>query len=209
MNPVNDTFVSAGLDYSLRCWDLRDPKCGALLRYKSATPHLPCVAFDPAGLLFAMSSASGVIKMFDTTNLSAGPFASFQLPEDTMGDISAIKFSHSGTQMLVSSLQGSLALVDAFNGKTERIISGFKNEHRSILEPSFSPDGKFVFSGAENGSIHCWSAIDGVEVAHWEGVHPGPVQCLAWNPVNLTFASACSNLGLWVRNEPTDAMDIS
>lgn len=138
--------------------------------------------------------------MYDMTNFAAGPFAQFHLPEDKMADIGSLKFSNSGTQLLVSSLQGSLAVVDAFSGKVEFTVSGFKNEHKSYLEPCFSPEGKFIFSGSENGSIHCWSSVDGTEVNCWDSIHPGPVQCLRWNPVNVVFASSCTNLGIWIRD---------
>ena len=50
-----------------------------------------------------------------------------------------------------------------------------------VLEASMSPDGEFVISGSEDGTVHLWHALSGKEVAVWSG-HKGPVGVARWNP---------------------------
>jgi WD40 repeat protein len=39
-----------------------------------------------------------------------------------------------------------------------------KNPRKSFFEASWTPDSRFVLSGGEDGSVHCWSAEAGAEV---------------------------------------------
>jgi COMPASS component SWD2 len=43
MSPVDDTFLSGGLDGSVRLWDLRTNVCQGLLRCRGS----PVASFDP------------------------------------------------------------------------------------------------------------------------------------------------------------------
>ena len=50
MSPADDTFISGGLDNSVRLWDLRTPSCIGLMTVTGK----PVCAFDPEGLVFSV-----------------------------------------------------------------------------------------------------------------------------------------------------------
>lgn len=76
--------------------------------------------------------------------------------------------------------------------------AGHHNDQGLPLEASFSPDSKFLFSGSTDGRIYCWDADSGYRICSLNGGHPGPTQCVAFNPKYVMLASACSALALWL-----------
>ena len=75
MSPKSDAFLSAAADRSARLWDVRSPACAGMLR----TGDSPTLAWDHQGLVFAVMTDDGVVKMFDAKQYDAGPFATFPL----------------------------------------------------------------------------------------------------------------------------------
>ena len=79
MSPADDTFISGGLDHSVRLWDLRVNSCQGLMNVTGK----PVVAFDPEGLVFAVGIHSEQVKLYDLRSFDKGPFATFRLPRET------------------------------------------------------------------------------------------------------------------------------
>jgi len=57
----------------VRLWDLRTAVCQAVL----TTPAHPVAVFDQQGLVFAVGTDGGVIKLFDAAQYAKGPFETF------------------------------------------------------------------------------------------------------------------------------------
>ena len=72
-----------------------------------------------------------------------------------------------------------------------------------VLDVAFSPDGRYIVSGSENGAVHLWSSspepnsLVAPEIATFRG-HPEAVTNVAWSPTSALIASGCTSLGLWV-----------
>jgi COMPASS component SWD2 len=75
MSPMSDAFLSAAEDRTCRLWDLRTPVCSGVMRACDA----PVVAWDHQGLVFAVVTDDGVLKMFDAKQYEQGPFITFTL----------------------------------------------------------------------------------------------------------------------------------
>jgi WD40 repeat protein len=64
MSPVNDTFISAAVDDSVRLWDLRSNNCSGLVHVKG----YPSVAIDHRGLVFAVGLENNSVRLYDIRN---------------------------------------------------------------------------------------------------------------------------------------------
>jgi len=221
MSPVDDSFLSASLDGTVRLWDVRTNACQGLLRVRGR----PCVAYDTAGLVFGVASAPGQIRMYDAREFDKGPFATFTPPIPPLDpsfttspveknpsltassaaeksssvplEWHTMRFSPDGKHLLLSTNQPRIALLDAFDGALKQMLSGHVNDNGSYLEASFSPDAQFVLSGSEDGGIYLWESATGKRMCVWTG-HNAAVGCVQWNPTRMMVASACTQLGFWI-----------
>lgn len=129
---------------------------------------------------------------------------------DKNDDWADVKFSNNGRDILMSTKEANIYVLDSVDYKLRFTLNGFENKNKLNLEASFTPDGKFVLSGiyfsccwltsvkgSQDGKIHVWSSEDGKHVTSLEG-HSGPVTVTQFNPRYLMMASGCSNLSFWL-----------
>eukprot|EP00803_Ostreobium_quekettii_P002399 evm.model.scf_415.6 EVM.evm.TU.scf_415.6 scf_415:43971-46482(-) len=200
MSPRNDFFLSGSQDKTVRLWDLRGSKCLALLE----VPVQPCAAFDHQGLIFAVATAGGVIKLYDINAYDKGPFDTFSIADENkrLGACAYVKFSNDGKYILAV-MEGRIYVIDAFTGNVvQKMMSGVP-EGGTALEACFSPDGQYVLSGCEDRTIHVWNATEGNLVACWKG-HAGNPTCVKWASTKAIVASACTAVALWIPNFEKD-----
>jgi len=156
----------------------------------------PCIAFDQPGLVFAAGLNSSVIRLYDLKNFENGPFSSFRIYDEKMRvplQWTGLQFSNDGYHLLVSTRSEILYIVDAFNGEIKQRLTGFMNRTGLDLQANFTPDGKYVFSGSQDGNIYFWKVDTGELVASLEG-HSDPSTAVAFNPRYLMMASADSTV---------------
>lgn len=89
---------------------------------------------------------------------------------------SACKAGKSGAQ---------ISILDARTYKVLMHLQGGKSAGRAL---AFSPDGKFLASGHEDGTVHLWSANTGKELRVY-AAHRGIVNAVAFAPNSLILAS--------------------
>ncbi|KAI9594145.1 WD repeat-containing protein 82 [Syncephalis fuscata] len=203
MNPVNDTFLSASLDGTIRLWDLRSDNCQGVLHLDGTV----AVGWDQGGEMFAAGKSGGDIRLYALESLDKGPFQVFPLHSFVGGNFdtplrwTGLKFSNDGLSLLVATDGECHYILDAFTGVVKRRLSG----HNAITngsgdEVNFTPDGQYVIGGSEDGTVHIWqvnAAIDAPAIAQHEG-HTGPVHAVGWNP-KLAIMVTCSNeTALWL-----------
>jgi len=198
--PHNDLFLSAAQDKQVRLWDLRLDQCAALL---ADAPGWPVAAFDQQGLVFAVASDPGIIKLYDVKKYGGGPFDTFHLPDEARAPrhapFSHLKFSHDGKFMLAV-VQDRVYYIDAFNGAVVHRLQTGAPQGATPPEASLSSDGQYILSGCEDRCIRVWSCRTGAEVARWREPHPGMPLCLKWAPRRLLVASSCNATALWIPN---------
>lgn len=51
-----------------------------------------------------------------------------------------------------------MKVIDAFDGSTLAMLGGHKNTRKLSLKGLFTPDGRMVMCGSEDGYIHVWNA---------------------------------------------------
>ncbi|KAI8468786.1 MAG: histone H3 methyltransferase complex and RNA cleavage factor II complex, subunit SWD2 [Monoraphidium minutum] len=196
MSPKNDTFLSAGMDRTVRLWDLRTPVCQAVL----TTPAPPVAAFDQQGLVFAVGTSGGVIRLYDAAQYVKGPFETFVVPElrNRSTCFSQLLFSNDG-ETLVAAAGGTAYVLDAFNGAVRHALRLGAPEAAAPPQVSLSYDGAYLISGCDaTGAVGVWSTASGSQVAAWRGAAAdAPPRCCAWAPRRLMAASGTIMLSLW------------
>eukprot|EP00158_Paraphelidium_tribonemae_P002502 Partr_v1_DN25424_c0_g1_i1_m53510 putative WD repeatcontaining protein len=200
VSPVDDTVISAGMDDTVRLWDLRSSACQGVTHIRGR----PSVAFDPQGLIFALGIAGESIRFYDLRSYEQGPFGIVP----TAGQSSffgggqterwaSMKFSNNGTDMLVSNTKGMIYVIDSVEYRLKFIINGIPNTDNAPLAASFSPDGRYILSGTGAGTVGAWRASDGTPVAELQGPR-SVVTHAEFNPRRLMMITAGVEVGMWI-----------
>ncbi|KAJ3031908.1 UNVERIFIED_CONTAM: hypothetical protein HDU68_010867 [Siphonaria sp. JEL0065] len=210
MCPQDDQFLSASRDGEVRLWDLKSNNCHGILKTNSQNPR---IAFDPTGLIFAVTTNSSAIRLYDLKSLASGPFATFKVPTDLGGSSSmssewtTIKFSNDGKWLLLGNKQGSSCAVESFDGRVlwnfaDRNCGGYSGP--LDMDIVVSPDGKFVLGGCDDGAVQFWEppSVDDISTTNKQrSIFPcvkltsvsAPSPLIKFNPRFMMFASASEN----------------
>ena len=191
-SPDGKRLASASVDGTVKVWDASS---GALLLSISGgedvADGLISVAFSPDGELLAAGNLAGKITIWDSQ--SGEIVTSLNAHKNMAVDLA---FSPDGKRLASASWDGTAKIWNLTNQKVLTI-----NVHPSattMTSITFSPDGKTVFTGADEKFVRQWDSVTGQEVRTYssDGIE---IYGIAINPDgNLLAAShQDGNIQLW------------
>ncbi|CZT22939.1 related to WD40 repeat protein CreC [Ramularia collo-cygni] len=110
-------------------------------------------------------SKFNVLKSVQSRNQKSNPVAAWDV---SAMKINCIAFSPDGQQLAICSEDGSLTIMDYIN---ERVVDVFRSFFGAMLCVTWSPDGRYVITGAQDDIVSVWSMADHALVARCEGHH--------------------------------------
>ncbi|CEP62195.1 WD-repeat containing protein SWD2 LALA0_S04e10000g [Lachancea lanzarotensis] len=207
MSPLNDTFISASYDESVRLWDLRTSKAQAIV--PSLVPN--CIAYDPSGLVFALGNPENYeIGLYNLRELKNGPFLVIKV-NPTFHQWNKLEFSNDGKYILLASSAGKQIILDAFDGSQLFELSGTKpfplREFMDAGSACFTPDGSFTLGTDYAGKIAIYNhseSVSGKTLKPCASITAAPDSCprtIAFNPKYSMFVTADESVDLYVFDE--------
>ncbi|RIB02580.1 WD40-repeat-containing domain protein [Gigaspora rosea] len=234
MSPSNDLFLSGSINEGVKLWDLRQPN---EIGYLHVQAGRPCVAFDPSGRVFAigLQNLDNSVRLYDVRQYDKAPFSTFNVFDSYMApsiypnppifpEWTGLKFSNDDDKILITTAGDVHYIIHAHTGELKSRLVGHVglNNLSSFLggeETSFTPDGRYVIAGSQDGQINFWdtgtslstSAIisDGIDLRpiHTLEHHVRPTQVVRFNPARLMIVSACTDLAFWLPSIDTEESD--
>ncbi len=112
---------------------------------------------------------------------------------DLQEPVSSLDWSPDGKYVVVAGTEGSLAIVDAANGRLRRKLSG----HKSAMRAAWSPNGLWIVSEGQDGKIKLWHFQSGELFRELEG-GAAWVEHVTWSRDGSVLATgAGKSLRLW------------
>lgn len=211
VSPLNDLFLSASRDNSVRLWDLRSSSCQGVLR--SIAPNF--ISFDPTAVIFAVGSQDiSEIALYDVKNFDKQPFSTFKVPKSPTGSPliwDKIEFSNTGKLILVGTQTGSHYLLDSFSGDlkatlhVKKVYNESQTRKRTTGHIAFTGDGRFVVAGSLDKKLYVWDTnqIDpNKDVNDLYPIHTQDANCetalVSFNPKLMLMATGDSTISFWL-----------
>jgi WD40 repeat protein len=182
INPDDHTAVSAGMDKTIKLWDLTSGR-----EIRTLTGHtdiIDCVVISPDGRNALSASRDQTLKLWE---LSTGKV--IRTLAGSFSSVTCVAISPNGRMAVSSDTAGQLKLWDLTTGKETRTIEGPTNEHSLAI----SPDGRMALLGGPGGStfasLQLWDLTSGERIRTLPG-HTNDAQCVAFCPDGHTGVSA-------------------
>ena len=166
-NAQGDLFVTAGADGNTCVWKASD---GQMLFCTTSPKSVNDAVFSPNGKFLVIGDESGRVQIIEIE--SQNVFGTYEAGA-VINDVDVRK---DNDQIAVTRDDGKITLLE-MNGKRKYDLQAFGR----LKVASFSPDGKYIASGSNEGNVTLWNLIDG-GVPVPSGRHKGEVLSLAFSP---------------------------
>ncbi|OQR94091.1 jouberin [Thraustotheca clavata] len=188
-----DIALTGSFDGQIRLWSTRTGKCLNALTPIHAS-RVNTLRMDPKTQRLFSGDATGVVNVWQEKN------STFELIKtikhvDLMGkSITSMQFHPKRGQLLVQAQPNTLL---QFELRSYLLLNkgytGIKCT-TSLIKSSFSPDGRYVVSGSEDGAVFMFSSLNGQRISSsmWGSIFYGnPLLDVVWSP-SAHIAAVCS-----------------
>jgi WD40 repeat protein/DNA polymerase III delta prime subunit len=187
------TKVVTGFGYdSAKIWDVKSGE--ELFNLRHPSHILYDVAFSPDGTKVVTGGSGG----WAIWNVRTGENL---LDEKTGAKIHGIDFSPDGTEFVVALGDGTTNILNSRTGTIRLSMGEPKNDSlmlRSWLNSvAFSPDGKLIATGSENGFLRVWNTLSGKEVFGFSAQNS--ISTVKFSPDGKWILTAGGSFRIWDR----------
>jgi len=196
-SPDGKTLASGGEDGTLILWNLETEEITTLTGHQG---FVSSVSYSPDGKTLASSGEDGTIKLW---NLETGAEMTIA---GSQNEVSSVNYSADGKTLVSiswdanTSWHGNIKLWNAETGEELTTLTGHKASGYSVR---YSPDGKTLASGSNDGTVKLWNLETGEAITALTG-HRGRVYSVSYNPDGHTLASSSDDRTIKVWNLKTE-----
>jgi WD40 repeat protein len=182
------TVITAGLDGTVRWWDLDTASEVNCLRGHTAAVH--CVALAPDGWSTVSGGADRSVRLWD---LGAARQKHLLQAEGTA--VWSVAYAADGRHVAAGTFDGFVRLWDV-TGSQPRMQPLPKWHAGPVRAVAFSPDGRTLASACGAGRVILWDVTAGAKWREWQ--LPGEVCGVAFAPDGRHLAIANSNATVYI-----------
>ena len=192
-HPKDDRLVvTAGIDGIIRLWDR--PNESVLMQMEGHETRINSISFSPDGDCLYAGDANGIISVWNTNLEPDGIDGFSRIKIVKEGEIEKIPITHveMGKSKFSLLVHTQDSVVRIFETKvmvpSQRYIGIVCKRFRMMS--TFSPDGKYILAGSEDGGVMLWTVrkAEPVNVTEWSCKFDAPVTAVAWNRVENMIA---------------------
>jgi len=187
-SPDGSSVAVGRQDGGVALWDIADGKQTAVLGGDS---RVFSVAFSPDGSTLAVGGYNGTVTLWDA--VTGKQTATLTESGATSGEqVNSVKFGKGG-QTLAVAFGSNVALWDTATGRRAAVLTA----GGTVNSMAFSPDGKTLAVGGENGIVTLWNTGTHVPSAPMAAV--SAVFSVAFSPDGSTLAAGtdAGSVDLW------------
>ncbi|MFO0807852.1 MAG: protein kinase [Gemmataceae bacterium] len=205
-SPDGRRLAATSSEATIRVWDAATNREVLVLRGHTTTVNGVC--FSPDGRRLASASSDGTVKIWDAVEgketATCGGYS---------GRVESVCFSPDGESVAAAGgiADGPTAgrprdvpaAVVVWAARTGRELARLAGHAKGVRSVAFSPDGRFVAAGGEDGTARVWDVTAGTEVSTFRGER-GTIRCVCFSPDGRSLAAADTPTLFSASGSPSD-----
>ncbi|EJF57233.1 WD40 repeat-like protein, partial [Dichomitus squalens LYAD-421 SS1] len=197
-SPNSQYIASGSHDHVVRVWDTIEGQAVGK-PFVGHTDRVTSVLFSVDGLRIVSGSRDSTIRIWDFETQQMGPFVGHS------DAVEAVSFSPDGHHVVSGSPDGTIRIWSVDESMSVESPGDVSSEWpdsaltSSVTSLAYSPDGRRIISGSEDGTINVWDADAGKSIGgHLKG-HSDFITRVRFSPDGTRFVSASldSTLCVW------------
>ena len=196
-SPDGKFIASGSTDLSVRIWDIQTKR--TVFTMNGHTDFINGLAWSPDGTLLASASRDGSVRLWNArTGMPVSDFAFQTAVNQESGDgtrywATGLVWSADGKTMYVGATDGSIAIINATTGTTQRSLKGHQS-WITIRGLQLSADQNTLYSSGLDGLITVWDVPTGTMKAQYEE-HELGIFGISLDPISNRLVSTSDQEG--------------